>query len=208
MKTKADIEKRLRKLRERYARKYIEASQQRRYENCAYNHKHVPSPIPSSPARAAPLVYHMAPSRQVTLVVLREDKPIHLCMYGSDDPSKWRGDICDSDDVAQSCKLFRPLVSVDQAKQEFLNLMADDEYVFNNYRDIATLQWVLGERVHVIPLTLWERIRFWIRSKFLKPRKEVPALPPGDLPDNLWDDSVRSTTHAPPPLSSGRGDEP
>jgi len=206
VKTQEEIEKRLRKLRERYARKYVDASQQRAHANCVFNHRH--DPPPSSTA-AAPRDEDlpMVPRRHVTLVVLRDDSAVHLCMYGAEDPARWAGDVCDDDATARSCKLFKPSVDMDQAKSEFLDLMADDEYVFDNYRDVATLQWVLGERVHGMPLSWIERLGFWFRSKLSKPSKQTPLLPQGDLPGDLWDSPARPPGHVPPPKSSGQGGE-
>jgi hypothetical protein len=203
VKTREDIEKRLRKHRERYARKYVEASQQRIHVNCVHNHEHMPSPVPTAPVPKVRAEGKMVPSRRVSLVVLNEDKPICLCMYGSGDPSGWNGDICDSDEVARACKVFTPSVDLDQAKQDFLELMADDEYVFNNYRDVATLQWVLGERVHEMPLTLLERFGFWVRAKLFRPSKPTHLLPPESLSKDLWGSPSPNT-----PPETGQDGEP
>lgn len=189
MKTKEEIKKRLRKLRERYARKYIESSQQRIHINCVHNHEHLPSPIPTTPVVRSQQDRKMAPSHSVSLVVIQEERPIFLCMYGSDDPSKWGGTICDNNDISRSCKTFKPILNLEQAKQEFLESMVDDEYVFNNYRDVATLQWVLGERVHNFPLTLFEQFKFWIQSKIFKTPKRSEKLLSSDSVTDLWDDS-------------------
>ncbi len=187
MKTKEEIEKRLRKLRVRYANKHVLASQQRTFTNCVHNREHTPSP--TRQARPAGRDLPMVPRRQVTLVVLQDDVPVHLCMFGADDPSKWRGDVCDNDSISRSCKLFQPSCSLEEAKEEFMGLMADDEYVFTNFRDVATLQWVLGERVHSIPLTLAERIGLWARSLFVRTPPALPAPATPDLPSDLWSET-------------------
>jgi len=185
VKTKDEIERRLTKLRTRYAHKHVDLSQQRKHLNCVYNHAHKPNGNPKN----LDTELEIAPRKQVTLLVIQDEQPIHLCMYGSDDPASWPGNICDDDAISRSCKMFQPKVSLDQARQEFIDKLSDDEYVFNNYRDMATLQWVLGKRVHEVPLTLWERFVFWFKSKLFKPQVPVAILPPADLPSDIWQDT-------------------
>jgi hypothetical protein len=192
VKSREEIEKRLKKLRVRYARKHILGSQQRLHKNCVFNREHVP---PSLPERRQGPDVHMVPRRQVTLVVLRDEAPIRLCMYGSEDASKWRGDVCDDDSVARSCKLFKASVGLEEAKQEFLDRLADDRFVFDNYRDVATLQWVLGVRVHEIPLSVWDRLSLWLSIFFFRRPK---ALPPSDFDgSDLWTESGDDPTQNP-----------
>lgn len=136
----------------------------------------------------------IAPRDQVTLVVIQEDRPIGLCMYGASDASKWPGNICDDVATAKSCPMFNPRVTVEEAKAEFIDQLEDDEFVFNNYRDVATLQWVLGERVHDIPLTWWERLIVWFSMKSAKVLPPSPQLPEPDA-NTLWTEDDT----APPP---------
>jgi len=105
--------------------------------------------------------------------------------------------MCDHDDIAKSCKMFNPLVSIEQAREEFLEKLSDDEYVFNNYRDMATLQWVIGQRVHEVPLTAWERFVFWLKAKLFKPEPRIEALPAAEIPSDIWDQSSK-VSNAPP----------
>lgn len=187
MKTRDDIEKRLRKLRLRYAHKYVLKSQERRHRNCAFNEIHPVGEAPYTVTQSREL--ERAPRRQVTLVVLNDELDgVGLCMHNASDSSKWEGNTCDSDDVSRSCPLFKPRASAEEAKNGFLELVADDEYVFENYRDVATLQWVLGERVHELSLSWWERLVLWVRTAFLRVAKPTPLLPPAPLPKDLWDD--------------------
>jgi len=186
VKTKDDIEKRLRKLRLRYAHKYVQHSQERRHCNCLYNEAHQPSSVPYT--RTQSEERDVAPRHQVTLVVVRPEEPVRLCMYGAEDAAKWEGNVCDTDEVSRSCPMFRPRVSAAEAKDEFLESVADDELVFEKYRDVATLQWVLGERVHEIPLTWWDRLTLWFRVQLSKVVKPAPRLPPAELPKDIWDD--------------------
>lgn len=166
MKTRDEILSRLRKLRTRYATRYMENSRDRLPCNCRYNMVHQSTNYSRGLTESKPT--DIAPRTQVTLMVLQEDKPIGLCMYGSEDSSKWPGNICDDKETAASCPLFAPKMTVLASQEEFLGKLADDTFVFDNYRDIAALQWVLGERVHNHALTWWERLVFWYRSKSIR----------------------------------------
>lgn len=163
--------------------------------NCVFNQEHSPNILEYKPQLETEMEF--APRIQKTLVVFGENKTIHLCMYGADNAATWLGDTCDTDDKAKHCPMFKPRVTLEQARLEFMEKLSDDEYVFNNYRDVATLQWVLGERVHEIPLTWVDRLVFWFKVKFWKPSPPLPQLPAADLPDNLWYDQKNDSTTIP-----------
>ncbi len=137
----------------------------------------------------------ISPRKQTTLLVIQDDSPIHLCMYGSDDMTTWSGDICNDDSVARSCKYFKPLVSPDQARSDFLETLSDDKYTHDNYRDIATLQWVLNDRVYKMSLSWWERLILWFKTKFVRVRRPLKSPPMNSLPEDIWDDD---NTTSPP----------
>jgi hypothetical protein len=163
----------------------VEATQQRCFNNCVYNEIHSTNRLDYTPQIETE--FETAPRNQRTLMIFGEDKPVHLCMYGANNPATWEGNTCDVyDDKSKHCPMFQPRVNIEQARNEFIGKLSDDEYVFNNFRDVATLQWVLGERVHDVPLTLFERFWFWFKAKLWKPVPALPPLPLSDLPAELW----------------------
>ena len=186
MKTHSDIENRLQHLRLRYTQKYVSKSQERCYLNCRFNYKQVPrGTYQKNKSSSVP----MASRRNVTLVVIQPEKPIHICMYGSDDPANWPGSICDSDDVAKKCSWFNPLKNANDARAEFDAKLADDEYIFENHRDIATLQWVLGDglRVHKMKMPWWMSILLWFRIRRVKVLPPAPQDQEPAISSDLWD---------------------
>ena len=184
MKNHSEVESRLKKLRTRYAHKHVENTQKRCFKNCTFNAVHKTEKLDYGQVETE---LELSPRIQKTSVFINdENKAIHLCMYGAKDPSTWSGDICDNDEKARHCPMFKPTVTVEQAKLEFLERLSDDEFVFDNYRDVATLQWVLNQRVHEIPLTLFERFWFWLRIKFWRPEPALPQLASPELTDDLW----------------------
>lgn len=186
VKTKAAISKRLNNLRLRYAKQFVKSSQERTHQNCSYNYECIPGKFNYG---NIPTEFERAPRKNVTLLVLQEESPIRLCMYGKSDPATWAGEICDNDDKARQCKLFKPLVSASEARIEIMSRLSDDEYVYDNYKDIATLQWVLEERSNS-KLSLWSQFIFWFKTRNLRP--QTRALPSGsleELPSDLWNAS-------------------
>jgi hypothetical protein len=193
MKSKEVVERRLRTLRIRYLKQFVASSQDRLHRNCLYNREHKPTGQYKS---SKSVDVDVASRKNVTLVVIQPDPPsIRLCMYGSEDSTKWNGDICDDDVKSQHCPLFRPIMSVEEARLEFQTRLANDDYTYDNYRDIATLQWVLEDRIHKHQLSLWERFIVWIRFRRIKAPAPLPLLPAGDVPDDFWVDNVDPTSN-------------
>lgn len=194
MKSLETVERRLRTLRVRYIKQHISASQERLPKNCVFNYEQIPTGYYE---KSRSIDVDIAPRSSVTLVVIQPEAPLRLCMYGAEDPSKWLGDVCDKAETARGCGWFKPKTSVDEAKDEFVSLLADDEYTYDNYRDVATLQWVLNDRVHKKALSMWERLVIWIYSFFIRVRPPVPQLPEGEIPDDLWSDDDTSSNSGP-----------
>lgn len=192
MKNREDVEKRLRKLRRRYARKHVQKSQDRVPCNCLHNEEHHPVGDLRAPV---PTELEVAPRIQRTLLVLqdRDMGSVRICTYGAAE-GEWSGTVCDSESISRPCPYFQPRLPADSAKVEFLDTLADDEHVFDNYRDVATLQWVLGERVYDMPLSFMDRLVLWFAVLFARvPRaSRQPSVP--QLPSDLWDED-----DSPPP---------
>lgn len=187
MKTENAIRARLKKLRRRYLNKYVTASQERRHENCAYN-------VEMMPLDRHPHVmteFELAPRVSSSVVIIHPDLPVRLCIHGANDPTSWNGDLCDDDDVAKKCNRFKPRVSADEAKNEFNELLKDDDYVLKNHGDIAALQWVLNDRVHAMPLSLLEKITIAVTQILVKIRiaRRLERSNPPALPEGLWNDT-------------------
>ncbi len=95
-------------------------------------------------------------------------------MYGADSPATWSGDVCDSDGRSCCCDHFVPLKTVAEATDEFMSSLLDDKFIYDNFRDLAALQWALGDRRPVLPL--WRRLVKAVLGRFY----DVPApLLPG-----------------------------
>lgn len=185
MKTPEEIRKRLEKLRVRYCKNFFSEVRSKKPHNCVHNAEH----HPSKRKPVLPTEVELAPRIVTTLVVIQPDSPIRLCMYGSEKPDLWNGDVCDDDATAASCPYFEAKISEDEANDEFNKLMADDAYVLEHYKDVATLQWVLNERVYETELSFWGRLTLWFGRIFHRSRQRQNLLPEKteEVDGDLWD---------------------
>lgn len=170
MKSESVVRKRAERLRDRYLRRHVILSQERRHENCVFNREILPRRIPYSQSDLLTEL-DLAPRKVTTLLVIQEDRPVRVCMYGADNPAEWSGSLCDDDSVAPGCKFFVPLKSVPEATDEFMASLLDDKHVYENFRDLAALQWALGDRRPRLP---WHRrlVAFFLGRFFSR----VPEL--------------------------------
>jgi len=178
VKSKEEVLRRLKKLRARYLRQYLRLSQDRLSRNCTYNHEVLVHPVKSRISDTHDLGEARPIASARSLIVLqesREDTPVRVCLYGCKDPAEWLGELCYTKEKAESCGWFKPSKDLAEAEKEFDLLLSDDAHVYENYRDMAALQWVLEDRIHKYRPGLLERIwRWFIRSRSIP----APKLPP------------------------------
>lgn len=210
MKSEEVILGRLKKLRSRYARQFLRRTQARLHRNCSYNREHLPRPPPAAGPTDGYLRIRggegveglVSPNRMVrfgktvSLAVIQDPSPVRLCMYGADDPALWAGEVCDSDEKAAACEWFVPSVPKEEALASFDALLKDDDYVYENYKDVAALQWVLDDRVSNYGPGIVERLFSWFVLRLSKVRKPSPALPEVSDQDmeNIWRDDPPENT--------------
>jgi hypothetical protein len=150
MRSQEDVEHRLRKLTDRYRAKLVASFQRKAHRNCLYNQLHTPTPRSKADSSKA-WESSLAPRHQVTLIVIQPDRPIGICMHGSERADTWNGDTCDDDETAEACPKFRAIQTREGAEAEFSERLKDDEHVLAEYPDIAALQWALDARVWSLP---------------------------------------------------------
>ena len=92
-------------------------------------------------------------------------KEVGLCMLNADNPEEWGGVICDDIETAQDCPFFQAKFNREDIESEFEDELEDDKIVAHNYKDIAALQWMIGEKVYSWDLRWYQSIRvtlvFW-----------------------------------------------
>ena len=182
MKTQEDVTKRLDKLYGRYLQKYVAASQIRKQCNCIWRVE--ADSLNRNTSDIPPMEYHPIPCRSQIHIVIEKDAITGVCTFGSEIQSKWNGDLCNTDKDVEGCKNFTPMLSVDEAVEEFNNLMTNDEYVIDNYKDIAVLQWILCTRVKTRKLRFFERLNLFLSWLVGVRIGTVKRLPP--IKESLW----------------------
>jgi len=191
VKSEDTIRRRLKKLRIAYAKQYVELSQSKKPSNCVYNYEYQNDTHDNSIQKE----FERAPRISKTLIVINNSSSIRICTYGSKFPNDWNGDVvCDNDSVSYSCKYFTPKVVLSDSLKNFQNLVSNDKYVSEHYKDVAVLQWVLDERIALYKFSFFEKmILFFVRLKYLifgsKHKKHV-VVPVPRL-DGLWDDNLK-----------------
>jgi len=145
MKTKTEIETRLLKLNNRYKHDFLTDKTSKYPENCKHNLYYTPNRLNYSHSENDT---KLSPRNTNSLVIFQEDEPIRICTYGSVNPDKWNGNICDSDDISSDCPYFSCKHSQEELNIQWEETIKNDEIVLDSYPDIAALQWVLNTRVY------------------------------------------------------------
>jgi len=82
-------------------------------------------------------------------------------MLGADDPENWPGNICDTVENAKTCPFFQTDFNKEDLKAEFKALLEDPDVLYEDYRDIAMLEWALEDTV-APDLAWWQKFKLWV----------------------------------------------
>ncbi len=189
----SDIQDRIRKLLDEEFQRRVEASQERLPVCCIYNYRH---PIDT---RKMLMGEENTEYNRITRGDNRAGLPVMqsvgLCMYGSEDPAKWPGTICEDPVDAMRCppQAFTPKVTPEVVQKEFEAQIKDADWVKKNLPEVSALLWVLGtEKLPEPPppppppedpplpppsivLTWWAKFCLWLAGL-----GKHRLLPPGD----------------------------
>jgi hypothetical protein len=149
MKSESEINKRLDKLYARGTTEYVRLRCGKLPHNCVFNQEHTDQSHDVHGVNFDNFSdrFDLVPNvRNLTLVNDPKSTKIRLCLYGSENPGEWNGDICDDESVSRKCGKFISITEEQEAKNEFYSVLLDDQYVKKNLPEIAALQWVTGRR--------------------------------------------------------------
>ena len=156
MRDEADVRKRLATLKERRLKRLFRSRLKRRPCNCHFNREH-------------------------TFQKEGEKVTVRLCMAGIERPD-WDVDICDTNEQARNCPIFLLKQNRQEIEAEFEERLHEPEWLRENYPNIYTLAWVLGDVE--AEYTLWQRLR--LSWEAWRSRKALPA--PEDDDELLQDE--------------------
>ena len=188
MKTRGEVEGRLRALLVEELNRRVAEARKRRPHLCRFNHRQ-----PLDDRKTVDGEPNSEYNRITTSPWEPVSRTIGLCMYGQQDPEGWEGNICEDDIDAQRCPLFEPLKTKDEILEEFVEQVSTPGWIDDNLPGVAELAWVLEETTYTQQLPWWKL--FWYRW-ILRIRVEPPRA------------SANILELLPAPeVSSGGGDE-
>ena len=138
MKTRSDIEDRIRYLLAEALEARVKEASERLPHRCRHNHQH-----PLDTRRQV----HGESNEVYNRITVRAGdattQTIGLCMLGSEHPDEWPGDICEDPIDAQRCPYFDPLLNKETVWREFSNTLRDPDALRGQFPEIYGLIWSL-----------------------------------------------------------------
>lgn len=136
------IHERIRKLKLKYMKKYLRKYFSRIPHNCRYNHQQK---------------QYKSLTNEV-LVDFDTLKPITvgICLYGSEDPTQWKGDLCFLDETAQKCPLYQDRYTKKAITTKFEKELKDPQIRADKYKDLNELYHILEKINGKLPEEIFE----------------------------------------------------
>lgn len=168
MKSEKELKQKLRAVKTSYLVKKYKERLSKKPCNCVHNYRYSTVDVEDPGHNYKHLVDWLDDDDQQDDVNATE---VGLCMLNADNPEEWGGVICDDVKTAEDCPFFQARFSREDIETEFEKELEDDIIVAHNYKDIAALQWMIGEKVYSWDLKWYQRFRvmvvFWL-SKVLQ----------------------------------------
>lgn len=149
MQDEGKVKKKLKDAKFRYMKRELRGKLKQCPENCQHNFRHKFTAYEYAEGDSKPVPY---------------EGELGLCMYGASNPEAWPGKICDDVKTAEECPLFLGKFDKEEIKSAFNARLDDPVIVAEEYKDIAALQWVLGENVAELDPS-WHQ-RAWVAIMF------------------------------------------
>jgi hypothetical protein len=167
MKTKSEIESRIRELIVKELDRRVAEASERLPTRCVHNHRHTldtRKQVGGEPNEG----YNRITDNKGLPVI----QTIGLCMLGSENPEEWLGTICEEPIDAKKCPVFNPLKGKDSILPELAEDLKNPGWVQENLPEVSSLLWVIG--LIGLELPWWKRVWFWFRRIELEP--VVPSI--------------------------------
>jgi hypothetical protein len=163
MKTKSDIEARVKELVcAEFDRRVIEASK-RLPTRCVNNYRHPLDTRKKLEGEPNPGYNRITDKHELPVV-----QTIGFCMLGCNDPENWEGTICEEPIDAKKCSDFKAARGKADILPELSQDLKNTSWVKDNHPELFSLLWVLG-LVQEIKIPFWKMVWFWFRRIRLEP---------------------------------------
>jgi len=163
MKTKSEIESRIKELVcSELDRRVAEASE-RLPIRCVNNYRH-PLDTRKQIEGGSNSEYNRITDKQGLPVI----QTIGFCLLNCEDPEHWEGTICEEPIDAKKCSDFKQAKTKADILPELARDLRDSDWVRGNQPELFTLLWVLGV-VQELRVPLWKLLLFFLTQIRLEP---------------------------------------
>lgn len=163
MRTKSEVEVRVRELLcSELDRRVAEASE-RLPTRCIHNYRH-----PLDTRKQIEGEENPEYNRITDKVGLPVIQTIGLCLLNCNDPENWEGTICEDPIDAKKCQDFKPAKTRSDILPDLALDLKDADWIRTNQPELFALLWVLGA-VQELTIPLWKRVLFLFLRVRLEP---------------------------------------
>jgi hypothetical protein len=163
MKTKSEIETRIKELVCAELDRRVAEASERLPTRCVNNYRH---PLDTRKQLEG------EPNSEYNRITDKRGLPvvqtIGFCLLGCNDPQNWEGTICEEPIDAKKCGDFKPMKGKAEILPELSHDLKSTAWVDENMPELLSLLWVLGA-VQEMKVPLWKRVWFWFRRVKLEP---------------------------------------
>lgn len=163
MKTKSEIEARIKELICAELDHRVAEASERLPTRCVNNYRH---PLDTrKQIEGEPNPEYNRITNKLGLPVIQT---IGFCLLNCSDPENWEGTICEEPIDAKKCADFKPMKVKADILPELSQDLQSTAWVEENLPELFSLLWVL-EAVQELELPWWKRLWFWFRKIELEP---------------------------------------
>ena len=163
MKTKSEVEVRIKELVCAELDRRVTEASERLPTRCVNNYRHPLDTRKQLEGGPNP-EYNRITDKQGLPVI----QTIGFCLLNCDDPENWEGTICEEPIDAKKCPDFKPMKIKADILPDLARELKDSDWVRGNLPELFALLWVLGV-VQELRVPLWKRVQLYLTRVRLEP---------------------------------------
>lgn len=104
---------------------------------------------------------------------------LDLCLYGSENPGEWSGDMCETEKDAEACPHFEPILSKEKIELDFETILVDKKRLEEELPNVFELAWVIDFVEAPVKMSWWAQLcRVFRRRPSVVTSDLLNLLPP------------------------------
>jgi hypothetical protein len=163
MRTKSEVEARIRELVCLELDRRVAEASERLPTRCIYNYRHSLDTRKQIEGEENPEYNRITDKVDLPVV-----QTIGLCLLNCNDPENWEGTICEDPIDAKKCSDFKPAKIRSDILPDLARDLKDVDWVRTNQSELFVLLWVLMA-VQELSVPWWKRVLFFFRRVRLEP---------------------------------------